>query len=180
MYGLVNRAMKGLIEKEHGEACWEKICRLVGFEEAEFISMQHYPDEVTYNLVGTASQELNMPAEEFLEALGKYWILYTADEGYGEMLKASGNSLPEFLQNLDMLHTRVGNLMPKLNPPMFECFDITDNSLRLEYRSTRLGLTPMVIGLLKGLADRFGKKCVITVLELNEDNGTYASYKLEW
>jgi len=180
MYGLVNRAMKGLIEKECGEACWEKICRLAGFEDAEFISMQSYPDEVTYNLVGIASQELNVPADELLEAFGKYWVLYTADEGYGEMLKASGDTLPEFLQNLDMLHTRVGNLMPKLNPPSFECFDITDNSLRLEYRSTRLGLTPMVIGLLKGLGDRFGKECAITVVELKEDDSTCASFKLEW
>lgn len=180
MYGLVNKAMKGLVEEQFGEASWQKICSKVGFEACDFISMQSYPDEVTYNLIGAASEILDMPAEDILEAFGRYWVLYTAQEGYGEMLDVAGDTLPEFLQNLDMLHTRVGNIMPKLRPPSFECFDIMEHSLRLEYRSSRQGLTPMVIGLLKGLGERFDLVCDVTVLEANEEDGSHISFRVEW
>jgi len=180
MYGLVHKAMKDLVIKKFGEASWQRICHDAGYEGSDFVDMQSYPDEQTYKLVGSASQILNMPAADLLEAFGQHWVLYTADEGYGEMLKAAGNTLPEFLQNLDMLHTRVGNLMPKLNPPSFECSDITDHSLTLKYRSSRQGLTPMVVGLLKGLGSRFGKECTITMVDLNEDDGCQASFRMEW
>ena len=180
MYGLVNKAIKDLVEKKFGEESWQQICQKAGYEADSIIDMQSYPDELTYRLVGAASEVLSIPAADLLEAFGEHWVLYTADEGYGEMLKAAGSTLTEFLQNLDMLHTRVGNLMPKLNPPSFECSDITDDSLTLVYRSNRQGLTPMVVGLLKGLCDRFGKTCVVTIVDVDESNGCEASFRVEW
>jgi len=180
MYGLVNKAMKDLVVKKFGDSSWLQICRQAGYEAPEFADLQSYPDELTYKLVGSASKVLNLPAADLLEEFGRHWVLYTADEGYGEMLKAAGNSLPEFLQNLDMLHTRVGNLMPKLNPPSFECSDITDRSLTLIYRSSRQGLTPMVVGLLKGLGSRFGKECEVTMLGMTEHEGCEATFRVDW
>jgi len=45
---------------------------------------------------------------------------------------------------------------PELRPPSFEVTELDDSrSLLLHYRSTRAGLAPMVIGLLKGLGKRF-------------------------
>jgi hypothetical protein len=45
--------------------------------------------------------------------------------------------------------------MPALRPPRFRLNVIDDTTMRLEYYSTRQGLAPMVVGLLKGLAIRF-------------------------
>jgi len=45
------------------------------------------------------------------KAFWEYWILFTAEKGYGEMLNLAGSTLPDFLKNLDMLHGRVNNLM---------------------------------------------------------------------
>ena len=105
--------------------------------------------------MGAASEVLGLSAEEVLKAFGEHWVLYTGKEGYGEMLKMAGNTLPTFLQNVDNLHTRVGHLFPGMTPPSFRCTDIRENSLRLHYYSTRPGLAPMVIGLVNGLAVMF-------------------------
>lgn len=155
MYGLVNKAIESLIRSRYGDDHWLRIERGAGIEIPQFIGMDAYPDEVTYALVGAASAELAVPAAELLEALGEYWTRYTASEGYGELLGLGGSTFKEFLLNLHNLHTHVALSFPNLTPPSFWCTDVTDGSARLHYHSTRDGLAPMVVGLLRGLGTRF-------------------------
>lgn len=158
MYGLVNTALQDLVSSRFGEDTWESIKRAAGVDIDVFVSMEAYPDDVTYKLVGAASERLGLSIEEVLKAFGEYWVSYTAKEGYGAILTLAGDTLPAFLQNLDNLHTRVGLMFPRLKPPSFWCTDIREDSLRLHYRSgldSREGLGPFVIGLLNGLAIRF-------------------------
>ena len=158
MYGLVNNALQGLVCSRFGEETWETIKRNAGVDIDVFVSMEGYPDEVTYKLVAAASEVLGLSAEEVLKAYGEYWVSYTAKEGYGQILNLAGDTLPVFLQNLDNLHTRVALMFPRLKPPSFWCTDVRKESLRLHYRpglDSRKGLEPFVIGLVNGLAIRF-------------------------
>ena len=163
MYGLVNKAVQDLIVTQFGNDKWEEIKRKADIGVESFISMNPYPDEVTYNLIRAASEVLGLPPDEILEAFGEYWTVYTAREGYGEMLKLAGDSFVEFLQNLDNLHARVGLIFPKLKPPKFHCTDVTEESLRLHYRSERAGLAPMIIGLVKGLGKLFDTEVNVSI-----------------
>ena len=166
MYGLANKALQDLVGSRFGEDTWETIRRNAGVEIDAFVSMEAYPDDVTYKLVEAAREVLGLSAEEVLKAFGEYWVPYTAKEGYGEILKLAGDSLPAFLQNLDNLHTRVGLMFPRLKPPSFWCTDIREDSLHLHYRpglDSREGLGPFVIGLVNGLAIRFK-----TEIEINQ------------
>ncbi|MEO1574747.1 MAG: heme NO-binding domain-containing protein [Pseudomonadota bacterium] len=52
--------------------------------------------------------------------------------------------------------------MPDLHPPQFSCQRIDHDVIEIEYRSTREGLAPMVIGLLEGLSERFGERVIVT------------------
>lgn len=165
MYGLVNKAIEDLIRSRFGDATWQAIRKQAGVQAEEFVRMEDYPDELSYRLVAAASQQLALPPEQLLEAFGEYWTLYTAKEGYGDMLKAYGDSLFAFLQNLDDLHTRVGMFYPKLKPPHFECSDVTAHSLVLHYYSERPGLAPMVIGLVKGLGTTFNTPVAISQVQ---------------
>jgi hypothetical protein len=167
MYGIVNRAIEELIEEKFGSEKWEEIKDKAGFKSEGFMTLKPYPDELTFHLVAAASEILNIPANDLLEAFGEYWILYTAERGYGEMLNLAGDSLPAFLKNLNMLHGRVSNLMPELAPPQFECINEQENSIDLIYRSHRVGMVPMLVGLIKGLGKRFGKEVVIEQVENN-------------
>ena len=158
MYGLVNKAIQDLVCEKFGEDKWIEIKKLSNFEDDFFIGLQAYPDSLTYDLVKNASRVLGADASVVMEAFGEYWILYTANEGYGEMLDLAGDNLSDFLNNLDMLHNRVNNIMPQLVAPQFSTRNETDNSIELEYRSKREGMAPMVVGLLRGLGKRFNKE----------------------
>ena len=162
MYGLINKAVEGLVRSKFGDATWDRIRDRAGLPNEPFISMEQYEDRTTYDLVAAASAELGAPAEAILEEFGLYWIRYTADAGYGELMNTVGRTLPEFLRNLDQMHTRVKLSFPHLRPPSFAVTDETASSLTLLYYSERAGLAPLVVGLLKGLGERFGLVLAIT------------------
>lgn len=170
MYGLVNKAVVDLVCSKFGEETWERIKEKAGVDDDVFVSLDPYPDDLTYRLVGAASEVLGITGAQVLEAFGEYWVLYTAKEGYGELLKASGKTLKDFLVNLDQMHARIAMSMPSLRPPKFNVGEGPDGSMILHYYSTRQGLAPMVVGLLKGLAQRFGEDVTVT-LGRNRESG---------
>ena len=135
MYGLVNKAIEELVCSRFGEEHFESIKEKAGVDVDAFMCMEQYPDEITYRLVGAASDVLGIPPEDILKSFGEYWVLYTAHAGYGDLLKMAGRTLPEVLESLDNLHTRVSLAFPHLQPPSFWCTEMTSNSLTLHYRS---------------------------------------------
>ena len=155
MYGMVNKAIEQMVCARFGVDTWERVRARAGVDVDVFVSNEPYPDSVTYSLVGAASTELGMPAEAVLEAFGEHWVLVTAREGYGPLLRAGGRTLPEFLRNLPDLHTRIAMILPELRPPQFLVTDLGPRSLKLHYRTPREGLTAFVVGLLRGLAKMF-------------------------
>ena len=174
MYGLVNRAVEGLVTEKFGVDAWQRICARAGLDDPQFVAMEAYDDAVTYGLVGAAAAELGLEPAAVLEAFGDYWTTYTIEEGYGDLLTMMGSSLDEFLDNLDSMHALIAGTMPKLMPPSFEREAKDDGSSILHYRSEREGLAPMVLGLLKGLARRFS--VTITVEQLESDAPGHARF----
>ncbi|MBK8161139.1 MAG: heme NO-binding domain-containing protein [Rhodospirillaceae bacterium] len=155
MYGLVNIAAKELITGEFGAAAWDEIRHKAHIVDDDFVGMQEYPDALTYRIIEAASDLLRVPGADLLKAFGTYWTRFVARRGYGELLEVSGNSLVEFLENLDNMHAQVGLIFPALRPPSFRVTDIGEDRLTLHYFSARQGLSPMVIGLLEGLEAHF-------------------------
>ena len=90
MYGLVNKALEEFVLSRFGEDTWETIKQSAGVDIDVFVSMETYPDDVTYRLVDAASDVLKQSTEEVLKAFGEYWVLYTAKEGYGEIWHSIG------------------------------------------------------------------------------------------
>jgi hypothetical protein len=180
MYGLVNKAIEDLLRRDHGTDVWDRIRRRAGVEDTVFIGMRAYCDRVTYDLVAAASAELGVDPATLLEAFGEYWILYTAEEGYGELLAMGGKSLCEFLLHLDELHTRVALTFRDLRPPSFRCTDVEEGSLRLHYESERPGLAPMVTGLLRGLGRMFNTEIDIERVARREDGADHDEFLVKY
>ena len=180
MYGMVNKAVQDLIVTNHGEKVWEKIRLQAGVEEEMFISSEPYPDDITFRLVAAASAVLAVPAEVVLNDFGRWWILKTAKEGYGHLMKAGGRSLGEFLVNLPNFHTRIVMMMPALRPPEFECSDVEQDSLRLHYRSHRRGLSAFVIGLLEGLGEMFATPVTVCHEQRQDEGADHDVFQVSW
>jgi len=180
MYGMVNKAIEELIISHHGSEVWERIRTRAGVEEEVFISNESYPDEVTYGLVGAASAILAQPAADILFAFGEWWVLKTANEGYGALMKAAGKTLPEFLINLPNFHTRVAMIFPRLHPPVFRCSDVTDTSMHLHYMSHRQGLSPFICGLLSGLGKMFSTLVEVQQINHKDQGAEHDVFLVKW
>ncbi|MGB1657552.1 MAG: heme NO-binding domain-containing protein [Longimicrobiales bacterium] len=182
MYGLLNRAVRDLTRSRFGETTWANVRARAGVQDDAFQAMEQYPDALTYELVGALCEETGLEVEQALEAFGEYWINFTGAEGYGQLLDASGDTLPEFLNNLDDLHTRVALTFRELAPPTFTVENQTADSLTLHYYSHREGLGAVMVGLLKGLGARFEVRLTVKreVLARTEDGHTHEAFEVSW
>jgi len=140
MYGIVNKAVKGLITEQFGEKTWQNVKSRSGIMIDDFLSNEAYDDSVTYKLAGAAAEELGITVDQVLHAFGEYWILKTGMEHYGSLMEAGGNNLKEFLENLPNFHSRVMLMFPDLTPPEFRTSDAGENDIKIHYYSDRPGL----------------------------------------
>lgn len=180
MYGLVNKAVEELVTMNFGEEKWELIKARAGIDVEVFISNEGYPDEMTFKLVGAATEVLGIPASQILIAFGEHWVLNTASKSYGAMMKSGGKSLRDFLINLPNFHTRVAMIYPNLQPPRFECTDVKENSLRLHYHTHRPGLTWFVVGLVQGLGKLYATPATCEILERKEAGAHHDMFSVNW
>ena len=155
MYGLINSALQGMIREKFGDDQWGKVLAASGVPEDSFLTMRSYDDAITYDLAGAASKVLGAPVAACLEMFGEYWVLETASKSYGALMDAAGGDLVEFLNNMNALHDRITGTFLDYVPPEFQVENLANGRHRIHYISKRQGLTPFVIGLLKGLAMRF-------------------------
>lgn len=165
MYGLVNKAVQDLIVKNYGVSVWEEIKKKVAFKDEEFEVMKPYEDALTYKILTAACEIVNTDINSMLRSLGRFWILFTAYEGYGDMMDLFGKDFNTCLKNLNSMHARMGASFSELKPPRFIVKNINDTDIYLEYHSSRKGLGPMVYGLLEGLAEKFKTKVSINQKE---------------
>lgn len=180
MYGIVNKAIQGLVSENFGEETWQQIKLKSGITHDSFLSNEPYPDEVTYKLAGAASEVLKMPVENVLIAFGEYWILKTGMQHYGSLMKSGGNDFKEFMINLPNFHSRVMLIYPNLTPPEFKISDVKDNELLLHYYSTRQGLKHFVYGLVQGLGKMYKVDTTITILKSRDEGHDHEIFKIEW
>ena len=156
MYGMINQAVRKLVVDGHGAETWDRICKKAGLTETDFSSLQKYPDDVTYRLVGAASNVLETPPDVILEAFGEFWTAYAKETSFSRLLQFGGRTFPEFVQNLDQMHAKIKLSLPELEPPMFRATELSAGGFRLHYYSSRPGLAPLVKGMMKGVADIYG------------------------
>ncbi len=179
MYGLVNKAVEQMVCSHFSLESWEAIKQHAGIDISTFVSLRPYSDELTYQLVDSAHHTLNLSHADILRAFGRYWVLYTATEGYGELLNVTGRTFDEFLENLPNLHARVNLSYPQLVPPIFDT-EPFDGGVIMHYYSERQGLVPMVIGLLEGLAERFQTSIAIELIASREAGDDHEVFRIDY
>ena len=155
MYGLLNRAIEELVTIRAGRSGRDAVRERAGVAAVGFASIRPYPDAMTYDLISAAGHVLGRSQTEVLRALGRYWIQFATNEGFGALLAAGGHDLRDFLLHVDSLHVRLGLTMPGLIPPEFVIEEQPEGVLHVHYYSQREGLAPMVVGLLEGLGELF-------------------------
>ncbi len=151
MYGMVNNALQEFVSSHLGEDAWLQLAADNDAEDGIFISLESYPDEVTFALAVGAARAMELELDTFLVGFGRHWISYANHTAYAPLLLALGG-FSETLLGLDDMHRRIQRTLPKLNAPSFR-FQSSPRGGTLRYISTRNGLAPFVVGLLQGLAE---------------------------
>ncbi|MEP4486523.1 MAG: heme NO-binding domain-containing protein [Halioglobus sp.] len=161
MYGLINSSLREMITQQFGEDQWQKVLEASGVPEDSFLTMRSYDDTITFSLAGAASEVLGAPVDACLEMFGEHWVKETASKSYGMLMDATGQEMIEFLGNLNALHDRITSTFLDYVPPEFKVQELGEGRHQIDYISQREGLTPFVVGLLRGLSKRFGNTLVI-------------------
>jgi hypothetical protein len=180
MYGMVNRAIEEMVERSHGAEVWERVKARAGVDVEVFISSEGYPDDISYRLMGAASEELGEPVDTLLERLGGHWILQTARYGYGDLMAAGGETLTEFLLNLPEFHSRMSTIFPHLQPPQFEVDRTGERSVRVHYYSERQGLTALMTGLLRGLGEMYSAPVQVALTAAKSQGADHDEFSVSW
>jgi hypothetical protein len=180
MYGIVNKAIQGLITENFGEEVWQNVKEESGVNHDIVFSNESYPDEETFKLAEAASKVLKKDINDIFIAFGEYWVLKTGPQSYGSLMQAGGSTFKEFMVNLPNFHNRVILIYPKLQMPEFLMTDVTDNSLVCHYYSSRQGLKYFVLGLLQGLGKMFNTELKIKIINSREEGHDHDVYEVVW
>ncbi|MFM2206425.1 MAG: hypothetical protein RL213_400 [Bacteroidota bacterium] len=180
MYGIVNKAVEGLIIERFGSDTWETVRKRAGIDIDFFISTEPYDDEITYKLAVAASETTGTDLGQILIELGEYWVLKVGKEKYGNLMEAGGDSLREFLMNLPQFHSRIMLLYPKLTPPEFRITDVRNNSVHVHYFSHRPGLQEFVRGLLQGLGKMYGTTTTVELVGSRNEGHDHDVFHVLW
>ena len=163
MYGLVHTSVRDMVLQNHGTGNWEKIRAIAEVGDEELLAMKSYDDSIILSLVSAASEILEITSDQCLDEFGQFWILDTAAKQYSEMIDGLGPSIWALLKNLDHMHDHMTSTFHGYDPPSFFLKQTKHNTHLVHYRSSRQGLTPFVIGLLKGLAIHFNTPIDISI-----------------
>ncbi|MGE5540599.1 MAG: heme NO-binding domain-containing protein [Gemmatimonas sp.] len=180
MYGMINQAVRKLVVDNHGETTWQRICTEAGIGDADFNTLEKYPDDITYRLVGAASKVLGAPAEAILETFGEYWTEYAKQTSFSRLMQFGGRTFEEFVANLDQMHAKIKFSLPELEPPMFRISDSTPGEFRLHYHSKRAGLAPLVKGMMRGLGKTFGVLVEMTLARSRADGHDHDEFLVRY
>ncbi|GAA3915517.1 heme NO-binding domain-containing protein [Litoribacillus peritrichatus] len=191
MYGMVNRAIKDYLITRYGNTLWETVLQHSQATEESFLSMSQYPDELTVSLLVEAAKATDQDIEKTLQDVGEFWVEFALNSNYGALLRATGNTIREVLENLDNLHSRLVSAFPELTPPSFWCSDTRHpntrqpdseylEALELHYFSQREGLSNFVIGLVSGIAKMCNEDCRVTLLRNRKDLTDHDTFLVEY
>ena len=180
MYGIVNKAIKGLVIENFGDEAWEKIKSESGVDIDDFLSNEAYDDSLTFSLAQGAADVLGVSLKDVLNLFGEYWILNTGMKNYGSLMEAGGDNLQEFLENLPNFHSRVMLMFPNLEPPEFRVSDVENKNVKVHYYSHRQGLEEFVRGLLSGLGKLFETHTEIELIESRNQGHDHEVFHVKW
>ncbi len=180
MHGMINKSIEDLVTIKFGADKWIAVKKKAGVEVEAFISNESYPDQMTYGLVGAATEVLGLTVDQVLYAFGEFWVVHTASRGYGDLLKSAGRTLGEFLDYLPLFHTRVALIFPNLQPPRFECSDRHEDRITMHYYSHRPGLSMVVVGMLNGVAQIYNTPATVTQTKFKDKGADHDEFLVVW
>jgi len=144
-----------MITDHLGPSAWSRICDKAGVDADEpLASSETFPDEETFKLVSLGADE----------QFGYSWISFVGSGKYAPLLKACGNDLVQFLENVNTFHGSLGHVIPSAKTGHFLVKEQGDGWVLFRYVAARENLHYFLRGLIKGICDYLNLQCDITMI----------------
>jgi hypothetical protein len=154
MKGVVFNLLERVVSEKYGEEVWDSLLETTG-QEGAYTAVGSYPDQDFLSLVGAASAELDVPADDLVRWFGRS-SLPLLREKYPAFF--DHDSTRSFILTLnDVIHPEVRKLFPGADVPDFDFHTSGDGDVTLGYRSARK-LCSFAEGLIEGAAEHFGEE----------------------
>lgn len=166
MHGLINRALQTFLSQTYGDALWRQVADDARLGFAGFEAMLTYDPLLTDRVLDAACRALGRDREGLLEDMGTFLVTSPELPGMRRLLRFCGATFEEFLLSLDDLPDRVQLAVPDLRLPAITVEGTGRAVFRVTCHPGLAGFAPVVLGLLRAMADDYG---VLALLEPCED-----------
>jgi hypothetical protein len=127
-----------------------------------------YDNDLTNQILDTASAALNRPRFELMEDLATYLVSHPTTASLLRLLRCSGDTLIDFLYSLDEFPDRARLAVSDFDLPELDLRDQTATQYSLICRSPIAGTGQVFIGILSAMADDYGTLVILEHLGASE------------
>jgi hypothetical protein len=172
MHGLINRSLQSFLRDTYGAATWADVAREARLGVDGFEPMLTYDPALTEAVLTAAARILNRPPDSLLEDLGTYLVSHPNTERVRRLLRFGGESFDDFIHSLEDLPERARLALPDLNLPALDLVGCGEGRYRLSITAPISGAGPVMIGLLRALANDGGAEVIqIQLLDQRHSSG---------
>eukprot|EP00440_Ansanella_granifera_P025268 gb/GFBE01027443.1/.p1 GENE.gb/GFBE01027443.1/~~gb/GFBE01027443.1/.p1 ORF type:complete len:715 (+),score=114.20 gb/GFBE01027443.1/:1-2145(+) len=152
MHGLIHVVFKEFIVEKFDVATWLAVLKECGLQDdTAIMELKQYADDLTLATINAGVGVLGISLEVGLELFGSFFVRYLSRQGWTTMLQSMGNSLKEFIDNLNEMHHFLERDFRSSIFPFFATRHDDSGNLLLTYSSRRF-LPGLVRGILKEIA----------------------------
>jgi len=157
--GIIFNVVEEVVTDRYGDDVWDSLLDAAELD-GSYTSLGSYPDEDLFRLVGAASEQLGVPADDVVRALGEGAIPPLAQR-YPQFFAEHESTQPFLLTLNDIIHPEVRKLYPGAVVPDFDFAFDEDGNLLLGYRSERQ-LCSLAEGFILGAAKHYEEGVTLT------------------
>lgn len=155
MHGMINRGLQGFVHDYYGAKKWEEVCVAANLPFYSFETLVQYDDDVTSRLLETLCVILDRSKHDILEDFGTYVVTDERLLGIRRLLRFGGETYVDFLMSLEDVSARFKVAMPFLQAPTLTVEERTDKDYSVHYEYCKPGYGPVLLGLLRAMADDY-------------------------
>jgi hypothetical protein len=165
MHGLINKSLEVFVRETYGADVWRQIAAQAQVPDGSFESMLSYPDAMTDRTLEVTLRILDKDRTGFLEDLGTFLVSHPSADAVRRLLRFNGATFHEFIDALDDLRDRARLAVPDLEIPLLEVMQEDRNTFRVRCVWHREYALPVILGVLRAMADDYG---VLAFFEADE------------
>lgn len=162
MHGLINRGLQSFTLRIYGSDVWEDVCADAGLGFNNFETMLSYDDIMTEQVLDGICSATRRSRADILEDFGTFIVSEHCSPAVKKLLRLGGETFVEFLHSLEDVYDRVQIAIPDLETPSMRLEVRSPLEYVLRYEFYKCGFGAVFLGLLRAMADDYGKLVTIS------------------